>query len=58
MVVHDFTGGRVACSPLLPHPDGSVSFWHEGGCYTEKDEKGGWEWSIDLDDIGDVCNMG
>lgn len=37
IVVHDFTGGRVACSPLLPHPDGSVSFWHEGGCYTEKD---------------------
>eukprot|EP00435_Cladocopium_sp_Y103_P055182 s631_g18.t1 len=49
IVVHDFTGGRVACSPLLPHPDGSVSFWHEGGCYTEKDEKGGWEWSINLD---------
>lgn len=36
VVVHDFTGGRVACAKLQPPASGEVSFWHSGGCYTEK----------------------
>jgi len=37
IVVHDFNGGRVACSVLRPDGASSVAFWHDGGCYAEKD---------------------
>jgi len=37
IVVHDFNGGRVACSTLRPDGASSVAFWHDGGCYAEKD---------------------
>jgi len=36
IVVHDFNGGRVACSTLRPDGASSVAFWHDGGCYAEK----------------------
>ncbi|CAK9020835.1 unnamed protein product [Durusdinium trenchii] len=35
LVVHDSSGGRVACSSFQPH--GDLAFWHLGGCYTEQD---------------------
>ena len=39
IVVHDFNGGRVACSVLRPDVASPVGFWHDGGCYAEK---AGW----------------
>ena len=33
-MVHDVSGGRVACSPL--RPEGDILLWHLGGCYKEE----------------------